>query len=537
MHLSFLYDFSPLVMKLDLTHFFLFLGIISSRAADSDTAGVAILASPTVQFKPPNTAGNTQNVSQGFIGFAIEMLILPTYGGIDQPNEFSGNLMSAISNRTGAPIHIRVGGTSMDNTIFNASSDKAITVTTPRHICRLSSNRTIGSPWLSGFKNYNPGTRFTLEVPLARNHPVNRVSFVKACIDAIPGGTQQLDAIEIGNEPDLYPKFPQLPCAPPQRHSGYGPGDYSAEWKAAAKNLSEEVDALNDQNTWYQAMTFSTIVDPRMWNVSAMWNDIDQGRFVKTVSQHYYQTNSSGSLKDDLMNHSKTVSEMESRFGSTISFLEPRGIPFIIGEGNSAIGLGRRPPALDSSLGAALWTADFMLNAMAMGIKRVSLTPPWQVVNTKNESKSVRGVWYGHVFTADFIGTGGDFQIYRVPVNDSHRNIASYAGYNSGLLTRFAVLDLRFWNGANDTGRPAVDIELADLDAGITGARVSRLTAPGGSNALLNISWAGKQWSADDDGQEPKGNDSVVVNVANGSLAENVTIFASQGILLEMIRA
>ncbi|KAJ7064821.1 hypothetical protein C8F01DRAFT_1128320 [Mycena amicta] len=527
-------------MKLELTPFFLFLGIISSGTPYSDATGATTLASSTVQFKPPNTAGNAQNVSQGFFGFAIEMTILPTYGGIDGPNKFSANIMSAISNRTGAPIHIRVGGTSMDHTIFDASSTEAVNLTDTRGVCGLAANRTIGSPWLSGFKNYNPGTRFTVAVPLARNHPVNRISFAKAFIDAIPGGTLQLDAIEIGNEPDLYPQYPLRPCAENHdRPSSYGPKEYSAEWKAAAKNLSEQVDALKDQNSWYQAMVFSTRVNPSTWNVSAMWNDIDQGGFVKTVSQHYYQTSSShGHLKPDLMNHSKTISEMESRFRSTISFLKPRGIPFIIGEGNGAIhdNTGPRPAALYSSLGAALWTADFMLNAMAMGIQRVSLTPPWQV-GTQEEPKSVRGIWYGHVFAADFVGKGGDLQIRRLPINDSYPNIASYAGYNSGLLTKFAVLDFRFWTRANDSdtiARPAVNIELANLDAGIVGARVSRLTAPGGSKGL-NISWAGKRWSADDDGQEPKGNDSVVVKATNGLLP--VTIFASQGLLLEMIRA
>ncbi|KAJ6552895.1 hypothetical protein B0H19DRAFT_949901, partial [Mycena capillaripes] len=249
----------------------------------------------------------------------------------------------------------------------------------------------------------------------------------------------------------------------------------------------------------------------------------------------------------DLMNHSKIFSDMESSFGSAISFLEPRGIPFILGEVGTAVGRDcHPPPSLDlyRSLGAALWTADFMLNAMAMGIQRVSMMQgtnfnfsAWQPVTTPMEHKAVHGNWYGHVFAADFIGTGGDFQIHPLPMNDTHPNIASYAGYNSGLLTKFAVLDMRFWNGENDTGRPAVDIELTDLDAGITGARVSRLTAPGGSSELFNISWARKQWSADDDGLEPEGNDSVVVKVTNGSLAENVTIFASQALLLEMIRA
>ncbi|KAJ7208376.1 hypothetical protein GGX14DRAFT_634145 [Mycena pura] len=134
-------------MKLHLTHLFHFLGIlISSRASDSNTAETATV-SPTVQFKPPDTANKAQNVSQGFIGFAIAMQIFAKYGGkqltryfasgshlfqtgIEQPNKFSGNLMSAISSRTGAPIHIRVGGTAMDNSVFMASNDKPITVTT-----------------------------------------------------------------------------------------------------------------------------------------------------------------------------------------------------------------------------------------------------------------------------------------------------------------------------------------------------------------------------------------------------------------------
>ncbi|KAJ7029768.1 hypothetical protein C8F04DRAFT_1043127 [Mycena alexandri] len=534
-------------MKLNLTRFLPFLGIVSARKVDADAAGAVILTSPTVKLQPPTTAGSAQHVSQGFVGFGMEGVSLPQFGGVDHPNDFSNNLMSAISTRTGAPIHIQVGGTSMDNIIFNASSDEAVNLTDPRLICHLNANRTIGSPWLSAFKNFNPRTRFTLQVPLARNHPVNRLDFARACIDALPNGTQQLDAIEIGNEPNLYPVAPSLPCGLPDRPKGYGPDDYSAEWKAAAKNLTGGVDALNGQSTWYQAMTFSTSVTQNTWNVQALWNDIDQGGFVRTVSQHYYQTKAcSGSLKDDLMNHSKVVSDMQSTFGAAISFLEPRGVPFILGEVGTAVGSGCIPPSplnLYRSLGAALWTADFMLNAMSMGIQRVSMMQgtnfsfsAWQPVTTAVEPKAVHGNWYGHVFAADFIGTGGDFQIYPLPINNTHPNVVSYAGYNSGLLTKLAVLDMRFWKGTNDNGRPAVSIELTGLDSGITGARVSRLTAPGGSDQLLNISWAGKRWSAEDDGQEPKGNNSVVVNVINGSLAQNVTIFASQAVMLEMIR-
>ncbi|KAJ7731670.1 hypothetical protein DFH07DRAFT_755558 [Mycena maculata] len=453
--------------------------------------------------------------------------------GIDQPNNLSNNLMSAISTRTGVPVSIRVGGTSMDNTIFNASNPAPLTPTGDEAVCGINTNRTIGSPWLSAFKSFNPGTRFTVELPLARHDPVNRTVFAQACIAAMPDQIQQLDAIEIGNEPDLYPLFPQPPCGP-DRPSSYGPDDYAAQWKGAVNNLSKQVGALKGQKAWYQALTFSSGVNQKIWNLTSTYGwTLD--------SQNYsYQTKAY-----QLMNHSITVSEMQSAFGTAISFLKTKRIPFILGEVGSALGVDNCTPnpELYGSLGGALWTADFMLHAMTMGINRVSMQQvtntnfsAWQPVTTPGVPKAMRGNWYGFVYAADFIGSGGNFQVQPLPIHTSHPNIVSYAGYNLGQLTKLAMLDMEFWNGVNDTGRPAVNIELADLDANITGVRVSRLTAPGGSKELENISWAGRQWSADNDGQEPKGNNSVLVKVANGSLAGNVTILASQALLLEMVR-
>jgi hypothetical protein len=137
--------------------------------------------------------------------------------------------------------------------------------------------------------------------------------------------------------------------------------------------------------------------------------------------------------------------------------------------------------------------------------------------------KAVRGNRYGLVFVADFMGSSGDFQIDPL-TNATHPSIVGCAGYSAGKLTKFAVLDMRFWNS---TGRPAAHVELANLDAEITRARVLRLTAPGGSSNLENISWAGKQWSAaDNDGQEPEESNLAVVNAIKGSLT--VSISASQ---------
>ncbi|KAJ7260579.1 hypothetical protein C8J57DRAFT_1232835 [Mycena rebaudengoi] len=172
----------------------------------------------------------------------------------------------------------------------------------------------------------------------------------------------------------------------------------------------------------------------------------------------------------------------------------------ILGEIGSAIGGGNCSPSPDlyGSLGDALWTPDFLLHAMVIGIKRVSIQQDtnfdissWQPATTPGHPRH-----------------SGDFQIDPL-TNATHPSIVGCAGYSAGKLTKFAVLDMRFWNSA---GRPAAHVELANLDAEITRARVLRLTAPGGSSNLENISWAGKQWSAaDNDGQEPEESNLAVV--------------------------
>jgi hypothetical protein len=65
------------------------------------------------------------------------------------------------------------------------------------------------------------------------------------------------------------------------------------------------------------------------------------------------------------MTHAKTVSRLQSSFGTAISFLRMQRTPFILGEVGSAIGRAspKCTPSMDlyRSLGAALWTVDFML--------------------------------------------------------------------------------------------------------------------------------------------------------------------------------
>jgi hypothetical protein len=70
----------PSTMKFNFTPLLLLLGTFWTQVADSGSA-VSVQSIPALQLWPPLTANNTQNVSQGFIGFGIEMASFTNFGG------------------------------------------------------------------------------------------------------------------------------------------------------------------------------------------------------------------------------------------------------------------------------------------------------------------------------------------------------------------------------------------------------------------------------------------------------------------------
>ncbi|KAF2142271.1 uncharacterized protein K452DRAFT_308634 [Aplosporella prunicola CBS 121167] len=63
--------------------------------------GIPLRASSTIHINlSPTSDENAVKVNQGFIGFGIEMRSFPHYAGQENPNQFSNNLLKAISDRT-----------------------------------------------------------------------------------------------------------------------------------------------------------------------------------------------------------------------------------------------------------------------------------------------------------------------------------------------------------------------------------------------------------------------------------------------------
>ncbi|KAJ6506729.1 hypothetical protein C8R45DRAFT_1175913 [Mycena sanguinolenta] len=496
---------------------FFFLALLSATGA---------VAQNSIDISPPATPDKARTVAQGYIGLGIEMKSFPDYIGHATPNTFSKFLLSQISTRIGnKPIHIRVGDTSMDNGVFSPSLTTVATrPAADLAQCRLHTNITIGTPWVLAFEHFDASlTRYTLQVPLARKNVSNGVEFANACVKTMPGGPAQLDAVEIGNEPNLYPSSG---CGGPDRGPNFTPEVYANGWNGYAEKLQAGVAGLGAAPKRYQALALSSKADLGLWNLSKIFNKLDAGDHVKTVSQHY-----------------TTVSKMEHNFRANVEFSHAHNISFVLGEVGPALGgNGTVNPELFGTLGGALWSLDFLLYGMSMGISRVSMQQgtnfrmsAWQAVDGgKGHPKAVHGDFYGLVAGADFIGTEGDLKIRTLPSDDA--DIVGYAGYNAERLTKVAMLNLQIWN-QGDGHRSQRNITLTKLGADVKTVRVSRLTSSGGATDEKNITWAGLQFTAKNNGTvEETGEGPMTINVKNGSSVTPIMIAASEAAVIEILR-
>jgi hypothetical protein len=81
------------------------------------------------------------------------------------------------------------------------------------------------------------------------------------------------------------------------------------------------------------------------------------------------------------------------------------------------------------------------------------------------------------VLIADFIGKALDFRIKNIEVKDN--TISAYAGYESGSLSRVAIVNLDVWNPPNASGKRPMQVTMDLTDHHISTVEVQKLTGPG----------------------------------------------------------
>ncbi|KAI5455612.1 hypothetical protein BGZ63DRAFT_429703 [Mariannaea sp. PMI_226] len=457
---------------------------------------------PSVALHPyPKAPWNASAlVDSSFPSFAIQGSSLPAFtGNKSHPNTFSQNLIREIQDRTGGPLVVRVGGTNTDYSKFNP--DQIEPITPPQQGAGIGQKFVFGPSFYEGIPNWK-GTRWIYDVPFALQNHTDSYGEAKAAIDSI--GLENLEALELGNEPDLYIKQGS-------RSPGWGPQEYVANFNDYSTWLSSALD-LPD---WpiYEALTLSAAHDGMNWSAQSVFEAgiTDTGR-VKSISLHHYEnTNTTTDLQSTLMNHSYVKAGVDT-YQHNLQYTLQNWPHIQINFGESGryttIANAQTKSTDDSEgiFGAALWTADYLLYLMSLGVTRVNMQlgkvfgyVAWHPVFYDDIVPQVRSPYYGHLFVSDFMGGSKVFRVIEVPTDDDL--LAVYAGYENNHLKRVAIINFDIWQGEGCRTYRTFTIQ---APPGARTGRVQTLTSSKGATANDTFYWAGHSWSYESNGKARK---------------------------------
>lgn len=264
-------------------------------------------------------------------------------------------------------------------------------------------------------------------------------------------------------------------------------------------------------------------------------------------------TNAPQYLQSTLLNHTYTI-KAASGLKSATDYLTSThpNIPLILGETGSGLAGGNRNETATrqilASLGTALWTLDFHLYCMSIGIGGISNQvgetkwnfAPFNARPSELVPTAVRPQWYGIVAAADFLGneTAKPTRVSPIPVPGAAAalHVTAYASFRGGDLATVAILNLELWDRILHPGttRPQTDIQLKDLPEEVRTVRVSKLTGPGGL-AQDGTTWGEERWTYQSGGKAVKvGKGVETVQVRDRAV--NLSVGATEAIVVSLVR-
>ncbi|KAF2192591.1 glycoside hydrolase family 79 protein [Zopfia rhizophila CBS 207.26] len=465
----------------------------SAFVADDTAAAAAATVTSTGTIEVPTTRpSGAFSVPANFVSFGFGAAWLPEY-----TNDFGENLINSVAQRMDERPVIRIGGTVADRITFDPSQPKP-TNCVSKDGCPDSSRAhfILGPSYFDLFSRF-PNARFSFQAPLGENvNKTNVLAYVQRAYKSI--GANRVDSIALGNEVGHY------------EPNGSA---YVADAKEAQSAIVEAVSLGN--STIFEVMNTASgqrSKVPEEFTVKDVFQaGLEKDKKIKYVAEHYYQIENhkeNSGLQAEIMNHTAITSKF-TNFAKSVSYLRkiaPK-IQYILSETGSAL---QGNHEFQSWFGACLWSVDFQLYAMSIGVSRVSGTQRpvarhslWiPQPNLKEAGPQVRAPYYAQPFVADFVGktVSGERGVVNIELGSPF--LSAYAMFEGRNLARIAVLNLREWSPSsrNGTGRDAIKVSLHGLGKA-KDVQVGRLHAAAGTDAggwdanSKNITWQGQQWS------------------------------------------
>ncbi|KAI1124063.1 hypothetical protein F5Y10DRAFT_269464 [Nemania abortiva] len=503
--------------------------------ATSPFSSEALTHAVAVRATVPSEASKA--VDRSFTGFAFEQSSFYNYSFDAQgkPNAFSQNLVDAVLSRTGGTPLLRVGGTSGDHGRYDASQKNATNYPATEYgpQTKISGNRlAIGPPFFQAFKSW-PGAKFELMVPFYNTTFSRSVEWARAGVGQI--GIDNLYALELGNEPTFYPWFSIK--------------EYVRRYQSLQARLIAAIPSLADRRI-FQAFDTASYSAGDLATKPAFQDGLDaNASSIRQVAYHYYQ-NQHGvadfAALQDYIRHTATKSNI-TNFLADIRYLNGShpAIGFAFTEtGYSVGGSGGNDHIRTNNFASALWSLDFQLCALSMGVSRVnwqqilrSDLQMWRPVATSLGEPRVTAHFYSQPFVADFIGRSGKTRVVELDVGTPQSGLyAAYAAYDDGKLARVALLNLELWDSQRNSssgGRPEARFSLTGLLGTGSNLTVHHLTADKGALAHENVTYSGLEWSWASQGKQKKvKNDSKMLEI--NSTEVDIMVKATQAVLLEI---
>ncbi len=390
---------------------------LPTSPAVTPPAGVATPQSVSVAVG--STLVSTEPLPAGFLGFSIEYSALHAYLGRN-PKALNPVFLALLTgiDQGHQPI-LRVGGNSSDNTW----------IPLPGVLPPLGVSYTITPDWLATVRALvrQTDTRLILGVNLAADDPQIAGVEARALVAGI--GQRSIEALEIGNEPDLYLHnlWYDEPdgTAVTRRAGGYTFRSYTNDvnhWRAILPNVPVATGAVATLNFLPSLLPLAPL-DPDVKLVTVHRYPLTNCGVSPTSPQYPTQAN--------LLSAAAT-SGLAAPLGPYAQTLHADGIDLRVDELNSASCEGA--VGVSDTFASALWVVDALFNLAAVDVDGVNIhTLPGSnyAPFTFNQSgstwtASVRPLYYGLAFFAAAFPPGAELLSATNSSSDSGGDVKSY---------------------------------------------------------------------------------------------------------------
>ncbi|KAF9446613.1 glycoside hydrolase family 79 protein [Macrolepiota fuliginosa MF-IS2] len=467
---------------------------------------------------PLTTPPEAAPVAPSLIGFSLEQDRFTDWVGLNSRNLFFFNVLNNLKSLSGTSPFIRIGANSEDHTNFNPN------VQVPQLIFPAPSttmpypealNVTVGDAYYQAAQFLPPDTHVVWGVNFGDNNLTAASLEAKAIVKAFSSSAVKsqgivLDAIEIGNEPDLY-------LNNGHRAQNYTSTQYVEEWTAFATNVSAVAGITSTSSTQFWGASFAgSSHSTNGFSPQAIFNEgllnSTTGSFISTISQHHYSgsfCSGSEGLLQDLMTKA-TIRGNLTIFAPDAKAVRAQGLDYVLGETNSYSCHGA--PGVSNVAGAALWSLDYALFSTQIQSSRIffhegigfkyNFIQPVTLTRSTTDATTlpsplpphIQPQYYAAIVANEAIGSSGKTRIAELTIDDP--NVAGYAFYEGSSLSRAVFINSRAFLQSSPS-RSLIHVDLTFADGSARSATLKRLAIPHADDTS-GLTWGGQTYETSD---------------------------------------